>query len=275
MIKKIDKFEIPSNAIVKQVSYGKNIKEIMYMNVISHTLESYKKISKDEVINIESGEIIKCKMSDTRKDNIVSLKRTIKKLRDLINCNFEGSYNELFITMTYKENMRDYKKLYNDFKKFYQKLKRRFNDIEFKYIYVIEPQGRGSWHIHLLLKGINVDYLYIDNSVIAELWNQGFCKTQRLSGVDNVGAYLSAYLTDIIDEKGSKKKGARLYLYPAGINLYRCSRNCLKPVEEWINYNSISYKEYKTYEQTYEVLDDIGERKNLIKKEYYNMKRKK
>ena len=276
MIKKIDGFDIPSSIIVKEISYGENIREVVYVNIISHTLKEYRKISKNQVVNIVTGAIINCEVSSTREDNLVSLRRTIKKLRDLINCNFEGADNELFITLTYRENMRDCRRLYADFKKFYQKLKRRYKDIEFRYISVIEPQERGAWHIHLLLKALNRDYLFIDNdSVISELWGQGFTKTERLSGVDNVGAYLSAYLTDLIDEKGNKKKGARLYLYPSGVNIYRCSFSCVRPVERWVEYGEVDYKDCKTYEVTYGILDDEGNNCNIVKKEFYNLRRKK
>jgi len=272
-IKKIDGFGIPSNVIVKEISYGENIKEVVYVNIISNTLNKYRKISKNQVVNIVNGEIIDCKVSGNREDNIVSLRRTIKKLRNLINCNFEGADNELFITLTYRDNMRDCRRLYADFKKFYQKLKRRYKDIEFRYISVIEPQERGAWHVHLLLKALNRDYLFIENSLIAELWGQGFCKTQRLDGVDNVGAYLSAYLTDLLDEKGNKKKGARLYLYPSGVNIYRCSCNCVRPFERWVEYGEIYYKDCKTYEVAYGILDDEGNNCNIVKKEFYNLRR--
>jgi len=274
VIKKIDGFDIPSSIIVKEISYGENIREVVYVNIISNTLKKYRKISKNQVVNIVTGAIINCEVSSTREDNLVSLRRTINKLRNLINCNFEGTDNELFITLTYKDNMRDHRRLYGDFKKFYQKLKRRYKYIEFRYISVIEPQERGAWHIHLLLKALNRDYLFIDNdSVISELWGHGFTKTKRLNGIDNVGAYLSAYLTDLIDEQGRKKKGARLYLYPAGVNIYRCSRNCRKPIERWVEYGEIDYKDCKTYEVVYEILDNKGNNCNVVKKEYYNLRR--
>lgn len=38
---------------------------------------------------------------------------------------------------------------------------------------------------------------YIDNSVIAEKWRHGFTKTKAVHGVDNIGAYFSAYLADM------------------------------------------------------------------------------
>lgn len=262
--------------MVKEISYG-DIKEVVYVNIISHSLKEYRKISRNQVVNVVTGEIIDCKVSSTREDNQVSLRRTIKRLRDLINCNFFGDDNELFITLTYRENMTDYKRLYKDFDRFYKRLRYRFKDIEFCYISVIEPQERGAWHLHVLLKALNKDYLFIDNdSVISELWGQGFTKTQRLRGVDNVGAYLSSYLTDLIDEKGRKKKGARLYLYPSGVNIYRCSRNCRRPVERWVDYGEIDYKDHKTYEVAYGIYDDDGDRCfNMVKKEFYNLRRPK
>lgn len=273
-IKKIEGFEIPPNSVVKFISCG-DIKKVVYSSIVSHNLKNYKKISGNEMLNLTTGEIIQCKISDSREDNIISLRKTISRLRDLINCNFFGADNELFITLTYKENMTDYKRLYKDFDNFYKKLKYKFKDIEFCYISVVEPQQRGAWHIHLLLKSLNKDYLYIDNSLIANLWGQGFCKTKRLLGVDNVGAYLSCYLIDLFDEKG-KKKGARLYLYPAGINIYRCSRNCKRPVEKKVIYDElVNYSNFKTYEVIYEVFDENDRCCNVIKKEFYNLRRPK
>lgn len=275
MIKKIEGFDIPSGSFVRMISCG-DVKKIVYSSIVSHNLKNYKKISRNEMLNVITGEIIECKTSDTRDDNIVSLRKTISRLRDLINCNFFGADNELFITMTYHENMTDYKRLYKDFDRFYKRLKYRFKDIEFCYISVVEPQQRGAWHIHLLLKALNKDHLFIDNSLIADLWGYGFCKTQRLRGVDNVGAYLSSYLTDLFDENGRKNKGARLYLYPAGINIYRCSRNCKRPVEEVVCYDDlVDYRDYKTYEVVYEIYDDSGRCCNVVKKEFYNLRRPK
>lgn len=273
MIKKIEGFNIPSEHYVRVIDCN-NIKEVIYIGIISNNLMNYRRISKNKILNLVTGELIDIENSVTRRDNIKSLRETTKRLRRLINANFDGADNELFVTLTYRENMTDVKRLYKDFDKFYKRLKYRYRDIEFRYISVIEPQYRGAWHIHLLLKALNRDYLFIDNdSVISELWGHGFTKTKRLNGVDNVGAYLSAYLTDLIDEKGSKKKGARLYLYPAGVNIYRCSRNCRKPIERWVEYGEIDYKNCKTFELVYEILDDKGNYCNVVKKEFYNLRR--
>lgn len=277
-VKKIEEdFNIPLGSCVKVIDCN-CVKEVTYVNIISDNLSNYKKISRKEVLNLITGEVIDVENSITRKDNIKSLRETIKRLRRLINSNFWGSDNELFITLTYAENMTDVKRVYRDFKVFYARLKRFYKGYDFRYIYCVEPQERGAWHIHLLLKALNKDYLFIDNdSVVARLWGHGFTKTQRLTGVDNVGAYLSAYLTNLIDDKGNIKKGARLHLYPAGVNIYRHSRNCVYPViyerkyEDFLN----EYSDYKDYEVVYEVLDDDGKRCNVVKKEFYNLRRHK
>lgn len=278
MVKKSDiTLNIRPDSVVGVVKCN-HVYELTYVNSVSQTLTNYKRISKDKMYNVATGEVIECRISENRSDNIKSLKESVKKLRNLINANFDGSLNELFITLTYAENMTDLKRLYEDFKYFFKKLKKRYPDVEFLYIYTVEPQLRGAWHIHLLLKAVNLTELYIPNSEIEILWSYGFTKTERLNQVDNVGAYLSSYLTDFLDDNGIKHKGLRLFMYPAGMNIYRYSKNCIKPEVFKINYATAKNflpDECKTYEVVYDVLDDAQDTVNLIKKEFYNLKRHK
>lgn len=267
---------IRSGSVVKIVKCN-HIYELTYINSISQVLNNYKRISKDKMVSLVTGEVIDVKLSSNRFQNLNSLRSTIKRLRDLINANFEGSDNELFITLTYKENMTDLRRLYEDFDKFYKRLKYKYKGVDFLYISVVEPQLRGAWHIHLLLKALNLKDLYIPNIEIETLWSHGFTKTERLNQVDNVGAYLSAYLTDFLDDSGIKRKGARLYMYPAGMNIYRCSRNCIKPEVFKVNYETAKNflpDECKTYEVAYDLFDSEGNLVNSIKKEFYNLKRR-
>lgn len=71
---------------------------------------------------------------------------------------------------------------------------------------------------------------------MAKLWSKGFTKTKRLRKADKVGNYLIAYLSNLQlgDENSENKsvvKGARLYMYPKGIRIYRTSRGIEKTVE--------------------------------------------
>lgn len=238
----------------------------MELEKINGCVTKYRKLSKNEIIDTTTGEVIEVENSKNRGEQLSSLRSTIRRLRMIINANFFGEPNELFITLTYRENMTDVKRLYRDFKNFYKRLRRRYQEYKFEYIYTIEPQLRGAWHIHLLLKAMNVKYLYIPNEEIAELWGHGFTKTERLTGVDNIGAYLSAYLTNL--EDGCK--GARLYLYPSGVNIYRTSRGIKKP--HIVKGDMRLDEKYKVYEGEFEIKKD-DEVVNRVTIKQYNFKR--
>ena len=203
-----------------------------------------------DIFIYQLGEIKECNHIENRSQNLKQVKRSLKRLRDYINYNITDVNKCKWITLTYKDNMQDTKQLYNDFRKFIKRLKYKFSNYKIEYIVAMEPQGRGAWHCHLLLI-FNTVVPFISNKIISDLWGHGFTKTSKLDDIDNIGAYLTAYLGDIelndnslknlvcdnnvsefsIKEVNSKKfiKGGRLYLYPPKFNLYRISRGIKKP----------------------------------------------
>ena len=267
-------------------------------------LDNVVRLNKNEYMLRDTGEIKEYIKSENRGQNIASLKKTFKKIRDLINANFVGAANELHITLTYKENMRDAKKLYDDFRKFMQRFRYRYNyDID--YISVVEPQGRGAWHVHLLIRFNNLDKIYINNDEICSLWGHGFTKTKGLEGVDNIGAYLSAYLGDVevtennindmvmnghtrlerleikeVEVEGIKKKyikGGRLHYYPPGMNLYRKSKGIKFPDEEYMKFADVKKivgSAKPTFTRTVVIRDDMSNQVlNEVTYQSYNLKR--
>lgn len=271
-VRVIDDFMIDDHADVKVVRAG-NIIEVVYSRA-NGGIARYRRLDKDCMVDLETGEVIEVKHGDSRADNMRSLRETIKRGRLLINANFVAEENELFITLTYRENMQDTVRLMKDFEKFWKKLKRRYRETDFRYITAVEPQERGAWHLHVLVKALNQDWLYIPKEIIRDLWGHGeIVDVRRLTGkVDNVGAYVSAYLTNT--EWGGK--GSRLHFYPAGINIFRCSRNCVKAEIERCSYGDIKERlgeAAKTFERSYEVTEGV-ETVNKVKREYYNLVRK-
>ena len=299
------KFKINEKKLVKLTDMG-NVKEIMYLQKKCNQPFGIKKISKDEYMVIATGEIKEySNRSENRSEDKESLRKTFKHIRELINTNFTGEPNELIFTITYKENVRDTKRLYDDFRKFMKKLKYRYNQVE--YINVVEPQGRGAWHCHILLKFPDVRKIYIPNKEIAEMWGQGFVKVKALKkGIDNIGAYLSAYLGDVevnndnitelvndgvlepgqafetktAEINGVKKtfiKGGRLHYYPSGMNIYRTSRGIKKPQVTYMMYENARKKVGSNLEPTYTshtfIQDDTGTIVNEIAYEQYNIKK--
>jgi len=288
-------FGIKPGALVT-VTKMNHIVEIQHMKKMN-LKPSIKKLSKDKYLVIESGEIKDFEHIENRSQSFNSIRQTLKKMRYLIDYNFDGRKNELFCTLTYAENMTDVGRLYTDFKRFMTRLKRRYKDKgSIDYINVVEPQERGAWHCHLLLRFNDVRSIFLENSEIAEMWGQGFVTIRSLTGVDNIGAYLSAYLADIeltdgnmsvamqagleVVEKevqGVKKrfiKGGRLHLYPSGMNFYRKSKGILYPEREIMTYKNakkIVGSAQPHYKKTTSIQRDDFE--NTITYEQYNLKR--
>lgn len=269
-----------------------HITEIQYMEKKNYKAH-IKKIDADSYCVLKTGEIKEFNKSENRSDNLNSLRKTFKKLRYLINNNFVGSRRELFITLTYAENVTDTKRIYKDFSLFIKRVRYKYGSLS--YLAVIEPQERGAWHFHVLLKNDEEKDLFIPNADVRELWGHGFVKVVRLTDIDNIGAYLCAYLTDIIvdddvplgddvvereilDINGERKKkkikkNGRLALYPPGVNYFRKSKNIVYPERIDMIYSDIEKSQLGklTYEKNIHINNDGFE--NSIRYEYYNRKR--
>lgn len=160
--------------------------------------------------------------TETIKDNLRrSVGRTKQNLRNLINCNFDE--NTSFLTLTFAENIRDVDQANYEFKKFKQKLERIYkrNNKLLKYVTVIEFQdgktyvdkygnvckgtGRGAVHYHILL----FDAPYINWKEISSKWANGFICINKCDDIDNMGAYLSKYMTKENDD--SRLTGKKRY----------------------------------------------------------------
>lgn len=283
---------IPGHDLVR-VTKMNHIVEVQHMEKMSNG-SSIRKLDKYRYVDIRDGEIRDFeKFSEKRSDNFNSLRKTFKTLRYLINNNFTGAGNELHITLTYKKNMTDTKQLYEDFKNFMKRFRYSFKEYgSIDYLTVIEPQERGAWHHHLLVRFNDAEgKVFLNSNAVREIWGHGFIKIKTLEGVDNIGAYLSAYLADVEltdDTKATgeevtkvvdgveKKfiKGGRLHRYPNGMNLYRTSRGIKKPDRVDMAYSDIkkvvgSAKPHYTKSIHIET-EDFN---NVITYEQYNTKR--
>ena len=185
-----------------------------------------------------------------RTDNISTLKKSFKRNRDIINCNFTGATSELFLTLTYRDRQRgkNIKAVNADFDRFIKRIKRKthVSTANLVWFSALEPQADGTWHLHCLLKWQDRKRIFIANAKLAKLWGCGFTKTTAINNITNIGAYLTAYLTNIIIDptannmaKESTKwtthhehmveKGGRLGYYRAFTHVGRHSRNCKQP----------------------------------------------
>lgn len=273
-----------------------HITEIQHMDKMNHSV-NIRKLNKDEYVVLETGEIKEYNHFENRSDSYNSLRQTFKKLRYLINNNFSGGRNELFITLTYAENMTDTSRLRADMNRFTTALKKRYkNKTTVDYLSVVEPQERGAWHVHQLLRFNELEHIFIENTDLAKLWGHGYVTIKRIKDVDNVGAYLTAYLADLemtddnfkiavlenrkvvekeIDGKTKKFiKGGRLHLYPPNMNFYRKSTGVLYPERLKMSYKNALKKVGSAkphYVKTIDISTETFE--NTITYEQYNSKR--
>lgn len=298
-IKKVQNSTLNPNVLVKVTEMG-NITEIQYMEHKNNRQVTQMLEGGEQYLNLLTGEIGDIKHGESRKDNVKGLYKTFAHMRELINTNVTEPKNCRWITLTYAENMTDSKRLYEDFKKFMMRFYTYCQNHGFgkpEYISVAEPQGRGAWHVHLLPIW-ETTAPYIPNKDLANLWGFGFVSVKALDNVDNVGAYLTAYLGDIEvsgdahgenikeveikteDGKTIKKKfikGGRLAMYPPNFNMIRHSRGIKKPIVEYLTQQMAreKVKEHTlTFTQTYELSDDESGFNNTIRKDYYNRIRK-
>lgn len=294
-VETIDNLEMDKNYSVKVTTSG-NIVEVFYSKRKS-TGNNIIKLSNNEYIDISTGEIKEYKHTENRSQSKNELRKTFKKIRDVINCNVSNPQNCKWVTLTYKENMQDTVRLYKDVERFIKRLRYVYG--KFEYIQVAEPQGRGAWHLHMIMI-FNTKAPFIDNKKMSDIWGHGYTDTQKLDNVDNIGAYLSAYLGDIsmddinkdpmnnielinkcigleVKEVDGKKyiKGGRLHMYPTKFNIYRCSRGVKRPTVEKM-YEKEAQKKVSaatlTYEKTIQITDDDGFN-NVLNYRYYNMKK--
>jgi len=284
---------INPNAVVK-VTTMNHIVEVQYMDK-SNSESFIQKLDADRYVDKRTGEIHEFQHTENRSQGENSLRKTFNRLRELINANFTGKANELFITLTYRGDLQtnDTKRIYKDFEKFIKRLRYNFKDKStIDYINVLEPHASGNYHMHVLMRFNDLSKVFIPNAELAEIWSNGFVKIQSLKDVDNIGAYVSAYLSDIevdinsphalAEEKevnGEKKKfvkGARLVFYKTGVNIYRKSKGIQEPKKEKMTYFEVQKKvgfASPNFKYGIELFDDDKDFRNAIIKEQYNLKR--
>jgi len=289
--------DIPSGNKVTVKESG-NIIEVVYVNKRNEGAQILK-IDKEHYIrlNDDTGEVLTFSHGESRMDDIQSVKKTLERIRDYINTNVVDTKKCKWLTLTYKENMRDVERLGKDFEAFNRRCRKRYGNYE--YIAVAEPQGRGAWHLHCIFIFPEKNAPFMENSIIRDMWGNGFVNVRKLTGIDNIGLYFTAYLGDmeiseyikatgkmtqvkaedlkIIEDKEHKTKaiikGGRLKLYPCGFNIYRISRGIKKPIKtvmENAEAEKMTEGYLKIYERTVKITDEGKGFSFLSNKKVYN-----
>lgn len=160
------------------------------------------------------------------------LKRSIRRARNsvgkIINANYDCNNNNSFLTLTFKEQIRDLNYANKAWKLFKEKVERVYN-IKLQYCGVTEYQdgtkeymdkygkkhkgtGRNSIHLHIVL--FDVPYLDFDN--LSKLWKKysdgGSLHIKAINDIDNVAAYLCGHIGKGDDKLFKDNKGRKRYI---------------------------------------------------------------
>ena len=267
------------------------------------------KLPNGNYLNRRTGEVKPYQIHEHRSRlfNLNSVKRAMLQLRYIIESNFFGDKNELFISLTYSKPQTDTKRLKKDWANFVKKLYRKYPDSNLKYIVIFEPQGKlvdekPCFHIHFLLKGL----VNMDKKILYKLWPQGFVDIKSIHYFDNddhkvdenpenIAAYVTSYAVnlntqfvdhnvaeimqenkiEIITTSSNKQiaKGARLLFYPRYFRFYSCSSNVKMPrIYKNLPIDKIDFSSFGKLESSYayEIYDD---NKKLNKVQHFNYKK--
>lgn len=165
-----------------------------------------------------------------------SIRRARASVSRIVNANYDCNYNNSFLTLTFKEQIRDLNYANKAWKLFKEKVERVYN-IKLQYCGVTEYQdgtkeymdkygkkhkgtGRNSIHLHIVL--FDVPYLDFDN--LSKLWKKysdgGSLHIKAINDIDNVAAYLCGHIGKGDNKLFKDNKGRKRYI--ASQQLKKC-----------------------------------------------------
>jgi hypothetical protein len=174
-------------------------------------LWEYTKVNTNPILNLCETEYGKSVNSDLHYLQTQSRRRDV--VRRLIRLNFTSKAK--FVTLTFKDEIKDVVKANKLFNLFIKRLAYNLKSNP-KYIAVIEFQDkkqRGVVHYHLL-----IDMPYISKERLAKIWSYGFIFINKIRHVDDLGAYVSKYMS-------KERNDLRL----KGLKGYNCSHDLERP----------------------------------------------
>lgn len=151
-----------------------------------------KKLNGETYVNRSTNKI--CNYKTEGHKNRSGLKRTLNRFKLLLG-NFNGDPNEAMITLTYKDFMDDQKRISLDILKFVRHLKYTLPNTT-KYLFIREPDKKGSWHIHFMIKVPSFEVLKLDENEIRKAWDgDGYeVSIEPIYDVDGLKNYLDCFL---------------------------------------------------------------------------------
>src|SRR5690606_33091309 len=129
--------------------------------------------------SLKRGGGAKRKAADKSEMDEATLAKSRQRSRRVVKIKCRSGQVDRLLTLTYRENERDYEKCLADFKRFVRLMRKRFGE-GFYYVAVPEEQKRGAIHFHLAIKG------FYPINTVRRLWRKAV-GNEFGSGADSVG----------------------------------------------------------------------------------------
>jgi len=188
--------------------------------------------------------------SATGKKTQGSVNRTRTTLFQLIEGNLgqHGVYPPVFVTLTFKENLKDLTLANYEFKKYIKRF-RYFLSHDLKYVCVPEFQKRGAVHFHMVF--FNLPFVSFED--LENIWGHGMTNIQSVREVRSMGAYLTKYFSKSANDP-------RMY----GRRAYFTSRGLIRPIEIFGEYECDEFSSCATIIKDVEKVNNNNFKHNTI-----------
>ena len=222
-------------------------------------LSCYRKIDKNRYVDTSTGELREYNINSEPVDKTAWLRKSMTKLRRLIDCNFVCDDRELFLTLTFCTTVT-YQEARKSFSRFWERFLYHHKDCG--YIMIVEPHENGNWHLHVLVKCYSGE-LFVHHTELSDFWRLGSVHVERIPFRD-FGMYFSKH-----------DKLLRADFYPPNVKLFTASRSMVRPVAvsmshdeamDYVQGSQMAFYEKKT-------INDADSQVNTIIYEKYKRRR--
>lgn len=154
---------------------------------LSH-IKRFRRIDKNTILDMTTGELIESKVNSTGIRNKSSLYRSMYELNELILNNYHGEENERLVTLLYNKPFAEIKNTYNDLRYFIEKLERRIGTIG--YIAIKQFTNNGYLYYEIWLKKVDCSKLNIDIEMLSSIWKYGKVTIQKIDNLMELADYV-------------------------------------------------------------------------------------
>ena len=172
-----------------------------------------------------------------------SMRRAKRTLTRTINANVyryrkstDSSYPPVFLTLTFKQDIRDRTEANELFSKFIKRLNYKSNKSHklsiLKYSVVVEFQDKtrgGVIHYHVVLYNLP----FIHKKVLEKIWGKGFIQIRRIDRVKSVARYVTKYMAKNFEDTrhdGEKRHFSSRELFKPKVYLGDEAFSCIKSI---------------------------------------------